>query len=207
MRDAKTNQPLAGVELVSDHFAGAIMHGIRDLKTTTDGQGRFRLVGLPKGQGNALMSVPNDDQPYFMQEVAVPDPPGMAPVPVEIALHKGIWIEGKVTDKETGQPVAGAWLHYLPFLDNTFAQATPGIRQERQWSPELRYQDRYQTKADGTYRLVGLPGRAIVGVISRSKKPYLMGDGAAVDQGDEPSMVISRPIATRSTQASTGPLP
>ena len=82
-------------------------------------------MGLPKGQGNGLIVVPNDDQPYFMQEVAVPDPPGIAPVPVEIALHAGIWIEGKVTDKETGSPVPGAWLHYFPFLENTFAQATP----------------------------------------------------------------------------------
>ena len=32
-----------------------------------------------------------------MQEVAIPDPPGLAAVPVEINLHKGIWIEGKLT--------------------------------------------------------------------------------------------------------------
>jgi len=182
VRDAKTNQPLAGVELVSDHFAGAVMHGIRDLKTTTDGQGRFRLVGLPKGSGNALTALPNNDQPYFLQPVPVPDPPGMAPVQVEIALHEGIWIEGKVTDKATGQPVTGAWLHYFPFLENPFAQATPEFDRNGN-GPGATHQDRYQTKSDGTYRLLGLAGRAIVGVLSHSEKPYLMGDGAAGIKG------------------------
>jgi hypothetical protein len=182
VRDAKTNQPLAGVELVSDHFAGAVMHGITDLKTTTDEQGRFRLTGLPKGSGNALSALPNDEQPYFIQPVPVPDPPGTAPVQVEIALHKGIWIEGRVTEKATGEPVPGAWLFYLPFLANQFAQATPEFNRNGN-GPGATHQDRYQTKSDGTYRLVGLAGRAIVGVQSHSKKPYLMGDGAAEIKG------------------------
>ena len=113
------------VDVWSFSFAGSNFIGITTLKTRTDAEGRFRLAGFPKGHGNKLLIVPNDDQPYFMQEVAVPDPPGLGAVPVEIDLHKGIWIEGKLTDKETGAPVAGAWLHYLPFLDNKFVQATP----------------------------------------------------------------------------------
>ena len=182
VRDARTNEPLAGVQLVSDHFAGAIMWGISDLKTTTDGQGRFRLVGLPKGSGNVLMAIPNDDQPYFLHKVPVPDPPGMAPVQLEVALHQGIWIEGKVTEKETGQPVSGAWLYYLPFLENPFAQATPEFDRHGN-GPGATQQDRYQTKPDGSYRLVGLAGRAIVGVDSHSNKSYLMGEGAAAIKG------------------------
>jgi beta-lactamase regulating signal transducer with metallopeptidase domain/protocatechuate 3,4-dioxygenase beta subunit len=182
VRDAATNQPLAGVQLVSEHFAGAVMSGITVLKTTTDAQGRFRLVGMPKGAGNKVTAVPNDDQPYFLQHVSVPDPPGMGPVQVDVALHKGLWIEGKVTEKQTGEPVPGAWLHYFPFLENTFAQATPEFDRNGN-GPNTGHQDRYQTKSDGTYRIVGLPGRAILGVLSHSKKPYLMGDGASAIKG------------------------
>ncbi len=182
VRDAKTGQPLAGANVRSEHFAGAVMHGIRDLKTTTDGQGRFRLVGFPKGRGNKVLVAPNDDQPYFLKDYEVPDPPGIAPVPVEIGLDKGIWIEGKVTDQETGKPVPGAWLHYLPFLENTFAQAT-SVFDKHGNTNGVTYQDRYQTKADGTYRLVGLPGRAIVGVVSHSDKPYLQGAGSESIKG------------------------
>ena len=77
VRDAKTNLPMAGVGIQSVQFSGAQMFGVHDLKTTTDAQGQFRLIGFPKGAGNKLLVVPNDDQPYFMQEVDVPDPPGI----------------------------------------------------------------------------------------------------------------------------------
>ena len=128
VRDEKDKKVMKDVEVWSFRFAGSNIVGIKSLKTRTDAEGRFRLAGFPKGHGNKLLIVPNDDQPYFMQDVAVPDPPGIGAIPVEIDLHRGIWIEGKLTDKETGAPVAGAWLHYLPFLDNQFAQATPEFR-------------------------------------------------------------------------------
>ncbi len=182
IRDAKTAQPLAGVLVRSEHFAGAVMHGIRDLKTTTDAQGRFRLAGFSKGRGNQVLIVPNDDQPYFLKNYDVPDPPGIAPVAVNIGLDKGIWIEGKVTDQETGKPVSGAWMHYLPFLENKFAQAT-SVFDKNGNTNGVTYQDRYQTNPDGTYRLVGLPGRAIVGVVSHSDKPYLQGAGSESIKG------------------------
>ncbi len=182
IRDAQTNQPMVGVTVESEHFAGANISGFHDVKATTDDQGHFRLVGLPKGRGNQIVAIPNDDQPYFMQEVSVPDPPGIAPVSVEIGLHRGIWIEGKVTEKETGQPVPKAWLSYMPFMDNTFAQATPEFGKNRTMMAGFDVQDRYQTRADGTYRLVGLPGRAIVGVTAHNKS-YRQGAGSETIQG------------------------
>ena len=129
-----------------------------------------------------MLIVPNDDQPYFMQEFAVPDPPGIGPVAVEIGLHKGLWIEGKVTDKETGLSVAGGWLHYFPFRDNPFARVTPEF--DRNGNTDgAGHQQRYLSRADGTYRLVGLPGRAIVGVVDRSQKSYRQGYGAESIKG------------------------
>ena len=50
-------------------FAGSHIVGITSLKTRTDAEGRFRLAGFPKGHGNKLLIVPNDDQPYFMQGI------------------------------------------------------------------------------------------------------------------------------------------
>jgi hypothetical protein len=137
---------------------------------------------MHKGLGNKLLIVPNDDQPYFMQDVAVPDPPGIGAIPIEINLHKGIWIEGKLTDKETGAPVAGAFLRYLPFLDNKSVQATPEFR-GGVYKLGFGNQDRYQSKADGSYRLVGLPGRAIVGAVVYRGKPYRSGAGAESIKG------------------------
>jgi beta-lactamase regulating signal transducer with metallopeptidase domain/protocatechuate 3,4-dioxygenase beta subunit len=182
VRDEKTRTVMKDVGVWSFGFAGSHIIGIMTLKTRTDAEGRFHLAGLPKGDGNKLLIVPNDDQPYFMQNVAVPDPPGIGVIPIEINLHKGIWIEGKLTDKETGSPVAGAWFHYLPFLDNKFVEATPELR-GGVYRPGAGYQDRYQSKADGSYRLVGLPGRAIVGAVIYKGKPYRSGAGAESIKG------------------------
>ena len=175
VRDAKTGEPMGGVAVESYRFAGSDFVDTRALKTTTGQDGRFRLVGLPKGRGNVVIAVPNDDQPYFMQEVNVGDPPGIDPVNVPIGLHRGIWIIGKVTDKATGEPVQNARLHYLPFLDNTFVQGLPEFDKNGNVDGS---QMRYQTKADGTYKLVGMPGRAIVGVDDDGKKTYRSGVGA-----------------------------
>ncbi|SIO61105.1 Signal transducer regulating beta-lactamase production, contains metallopeptidase domain [Singulisphaera sp. GP187] len=183
VRDEKTKKVMKDVEVRSLSFAGSNVGVIKNLnKTRTNGEGRFRLAGFPKGRGNKLLIVPNDDQPFFMQGVAIPDTPGLGAISVEIALHRGIWIEGKLTDKETGAPVAGAWLHYLPFVENHFVQATPEFR-GGVYRAGAGYQDRYQSKADGTYRLVGLPGRAIVGAVVFTGKPYRRGAGAESIQG------------------------
>ena len=102
---------------------------------------------------------------------------------MEIELHRGIWITGKVTDKKTGHPIKGVPLHYLPFLENKFAQATPEFGPNR--SVLVIVRDRYKTKPDGTYRLVGLPGRAIVGVALWDRVPYRYGYGADSIEGKD----------------------
>jgi protocatechuate 3,4-dioxygenase beta subunit len=182
VRDAKDKKAMMDVEVWSESFAGARMRGMTTLKTRTDAEGRFRLVGFPKGPGNKLLIVPNDDQPYFMQETGIADPPGLGTIPVEVGLHKGLWIEGKLTDKETGKPVAGAWLHYLPFLENKFPRTIPEFHPGG-YVDGGAYQRRYMSKADGTFRLVGLPGRAIVGAVVYTGKPYRRGAGSESIKG------------------------
>ena len=89
-------------------------------------------------------------------------------------------ITGKITDKSTGKPVAGGRLHYLPFLENTFVQALPEFDKDGNVEG---FQTRYTTSADGTYKLVGMPGRAIVGVESVGKTPYRSGVGTETIKG------------------------
>lgn len=183
IRDAKDRKVMKDVDVWSYGFAGSnVVGGMKSLETRTNGEGRFRLAGFPMGPGNTLLVVPNDDQPYFKREVAIPDPRGLGASPVEIDLHKGIWIEGKVTDKETGSPVAGACLCYLPFLDNKFARGAPEFHLGGDTEGSM-YEQRYVSKSDGTFRLVGLPGRAIVGAVVYSGKPYRRGAGAESIKG------------------------
>ncbi len=176
VKDAKTGRPLAGTDVRSYRFGESDFVGTMTLRTKTDAQGRFTLTGMPKGKGNRLIVVPTDDQPYLVQEIDVPDLPGAGPVSVEAALPRGVWIEGTLTEKATGKPVSGAWLHYIPFLANRFAQAHPSLGRGGNGA-NAHIQDRYQTKADGSFRLVGLPGRAIVGAVVHDKA-YLQGAGS-----------------------------
>ncbi|HVX59815.1 MAG TPA: M56 family metallopeptidase [Pirellulales bacterium] len=159
VRDAETGQPLAGVSIESNQFAGSNYINERHLRAVSDAQGRYRLLGMPKGEGNALLAVPNDDQPYLMREFKVPESRGLEPVELDIELHRGVWISGRVTDKATGEPLI-ARLHYLPFRSNEYAQKTPEFGELGRGHG---FQDRYASRPDGSFRLVGLPGRAIVG--------------------------------------------
>jgi protocatechuate 3,4-dioxygenase beta subunit len=162
VRDAKTGEALAGVQVWSDKFAGENIHGIHSIRTRTDENGRYRLDGMPKGKGNKIVVVPVD-LPYFTRVLAVPDPAGTEPARLDIELHRGVWVTGRVTNAAAGKPVA-AQMHYVPFPDNSSARDTPEFVDRSHDD----IQDRYRTRADGTYRLVALPGRGIVGVESIS---------------------------------------
>lgn len=180
--DAKTRQPLPGVSVEVDRLAGSMLAGRKLTPTTTDAQGRFTLHGLPKAQlekanrwerYNGLLLRPADDQPYLMQAVEIPEQSGLDAIDLTIKLNRGIWITGRVTDKQTGAPVRGAWLHYLPYRSNKFAQALPEFDEHGNVDGD---QTRYKTNERGEFRLVGLPGPAVVGVIS-TEWPFRFGVG------------------------------
>ncbi len=166
VRDAITREPLPGVSVESVSVAGSNTIGNRSelIRVHTDEHGHYRLEGLPKGKGNVLLAVPNDDQPYFMREVATPVEDGMQPVKLDIELTRGVWLDGKVVDRDTQAPVT-AKVMYFPFLDNKAANAAQGFNTIGSGFVDgsFSYQERYLTKSDGSFRIVVLPGRAIVG--------------------------------------------
>jgi RNA polymerase sigma factor (sigma-70 family) len=182
VRDKDTKKSLAGVTVQSEKLAHNPVHGRHIVRTTTDAQGRYRLVGLPTGAGNRIKVVPPRDLPYVAPEVEVPDSPGLDPVTVDVELKRGVWIEGKLTDKVTGKPLRGS-LMYLVRDNNPhqgdylgFYGGLPGV----------------STNDDGTYRIVGLPGPGQI-VVWRQEH-YLRGadrddeDGPPDDFGYMPSV-------------------
>ncbi len=171
--DAKTGKPLPGVVVNNYQLSNNRYTRGGAIQDTTNEKGEFRLIGIPKGQGNSLLVLPNLDQPYFEREVDVPNPAGIKAVSMKIELHRGIWITGRVTDKVTAEPVSGVQMDYMPFRSNKYAQALPEFRDNGQIDG---YQDRYMTNRNGEYKLVGLPGRAVVGATSYMKS-YLQGVG------------------------------
>ncbi len=160
IRDRETGQPLAGVTVNSRYLAGSIFPAQGMLSATTDDAGRFRIDGLPKGQGNRLSITPRADQPYFVQDLDMPDTDGVDPVELTVDMPRGVLITGRLTDVQTGKPVA-AQLCYTPLLDNLHAEAYENY-DPRVTSLLPRHDEHYFTDKDGNFRLVAIPGRGIL---------------------------------------------
>ena len=179
--DAATGKPMAGVDIHS--FAiGRMIDVQRRLRTTTSADGRFVLDGMRKGKGNVILAIPTDEMPYFMREIEVPDTDGMAPIELEVKLHRGVWITGRAVDGETGEPVRGH-VRYHPYL---FNPRVLGVDQFKDRSTD-GFEDRYRTGPDGSFRLVGLHGKGLVGIEAYGR--YRSGTGYElewdVDDGDD----------------------
>jgi len=180
VRDAATKKPIAGATVRSHNqlIAPSMYRGLTPvLKTTTDADGRYRLLGMPTGKGYTIAVVPSKDQPYVLRHVEVPPGVGVEQVTVDIDLKRGVWIEGKITDKVTGKPVkagVGYFSRYanpnridFPGFDGTFLDGVGGVAGA--------------TKDDGSFRVVGLPGPGLVCVWNHQDRCLLR----ANDRDDE----------------------
>ena len=160
VRDKDTKKPLAGftIRSLALTIGPNALLGFDLVHTTTDAEGRFRLTGMPKRPGNQIVVIPDRDQQYVPTHKDIPDSPGLGPVTADIELNRGVWIEGKITDKLTGQPLRGTVQYFalssnpnlgdFPGFDGTFLFLDAGVG----------------TKEDGSYRVVGLPGPGFVAV-------------------------------------------
>jgi RNA polymerase sigma factor (sigma-70 family) len=178
VRDVDTGKPLAGVP-VEATLPSAGAHENREmLRTTTDREGRYRIVGLPRSPGQRVYVFPKEDQPYLPAGLRTPAAGGTAPARLDFALKRGILIRGKVTDKATGQPVR-ANVQYFIFSDNPHLKEAKGFTGGRARARLSR--------EDGTFTVLGLPGRGLVtATMPRSSKvSYLTGAGADRIKGQD----------------------
>jgi RNA polymerase sigma factor (sigma-70 family) len=150
VRDKDTGKPIPGAVVESHQIGRRNVGGQVHLRAVADREGRYRLLGMPKGEGNQVRIAPPEGQPYLALLARVPDAPGLEAATLDVKLKRGVWITGKVTDKATGKPVA-ATVRYVVLGDNpNRAEAAAAMF------------DEVRTRADGTFRFVGVPGRAAV---------------------------------------------
>jgi RNA polymerase sigma factor (sigma-70 family) len=165
VRDKESGQPIAGVSIRSERFAGNEISGRDHVRTTTGPDGRYRLAGMPAGSGNRITAHPGPAQPYLGAGAEVPGGAGPGPATVDFVLKRGLAVRGKVTDKATGQPVP-AIVEYFAFIDNPHRAEAWALH-----GAEVR------TCPDGSFEVVGLPGRGLVA--ARAERDYyLIGHGA-----------------------------
>jgi protocatechuate 3,4-dioxygenase beta subunit len=153
VRDKDTGKPLAGVVIRSQKWAGSKLYCDWRIHTTTDTEGRYQLLGMPKGNGNIILGQPPEGQPYVLAEMAVVDSPGLEPITVDFALKRGVLINGRVTDRATGKPVPGR-IVYVAFWENAYRNDVPN------WTTNHFL----ETHEDGSFEVVGLPGRGLLAV-------------------------------------------
>jgi RNA polymerase sigma factor (sigma-70 family) len=167
VRDKDTGKPLPGAVVRSYVFARTRIAGETHLHAVADKEGRYRLTGMPKGEGNELRAEGPDGQPYLMSLARVPKGFALEPVTVDFQLKRGMWIEGAVTDKATGKPVHSI-IRWTVFEDNPFRKEAPG----------LTFEDNMWTRArDGSFRFAALPGRGVV-TAQAAESRYLTRVGA-----------------------------
>ncbi len=166
VRDKDSGEPIPGAVVESYVIAGTNTVSTR-LSAVADKEGRYRLLGMPKAEGNQIRVGPPDGEPYLMSVLRVPDAPGLEPATADVKLKRGVWITGKVADRD-GKPVP-SWVQYAVHGDNPNLQEAPGLvfDHDMQTRPE-----------DASFRFVGLPGRGVVAVRAQQVTGYRDRTGA-----------------------------
>jgi hypothetical protein len=130
--------------------------------------------------------------------------PGPGPIAVDFRLKRGVWIEGKVTDRTTGRPVHGR-IQYFTLPDNPHVKEVVG-----RWEFPSYLSNRAD---DGSFRFVGLPGRGFVAFRHHlGPTPYPTGIGAdrlgvAVKNTVIPALPRSCPVHDNHGYVAVNPAP
>jgi RNA polymerase sigma factor (sigma-70 family) len=156
VRDADTGRPVPGALVQSHAFAGNRVTGVPLLRTRADAEGRYRLDGMPAGKGNELLARGPADQPYLAAVTEVDTGTGDGPVELDLKIKRGLWAEGRVTDADTGRPLA-ADVDYYCLASNPRGALYPGFD-----GAFLLGGTGYHTDAAGQFRVPVVPGRGIV---------------------------------------------
>ena len=150
VKDAATGRPVAGCRL-------SAYLGFGDwINARTDATGAYTIAGLPRDpNGYSVHARPGKDTGYLSRSVRAADTGDLKPVRCDVELVKGAVVTGRVVDRKTGKGVV-AGIRFAPLPENQFFGSKPGYDNYRA--------DRTMesTDADGRFRLLTIPGPAVV---------------------------------------------
>jgi hypothetical protein len=148
-----TGEPVVGVAVF-----GAEPATWTEVRASTDAEGRFRLVGLPKAESYVVRVYPSPGTPYLAERITVTDTEGLKPIETALELPRGVVVKGRLIDKETGKAVPPVQVMHIKLPSNT----TPGDSQgQTKISP-----------TDGSFLITVPPGEGFFAAAAR--------DGAAL---------------------------
>jgi RNA polymerase sigma factor (sigma-70 family) len=91
--------------------SGVMIHGYESatriaVSAQADAEGRFRLVGLPKGGSYRIYAWARTGiDPFFGVRISVTDTAGLKPIETALELPKGVIVIGRLVDDATGRSV------------------------------------------------------------------------------------------------------
>jgi 5-hydroxyisourate hydrolase-like protein (transthyretin family) len=153
VKDVDTGKPRAGVKVTLSRNGDDLVSNI--VSATTDANGRYEIRGANKSPKGYMVEVSSDPATGHMRSQArAADTPGYTPITIDVPVKKGVVITGKVIDRATGKALPGfAQASVLP--DNAFARGYPTFNSSAWFASG-------DTGADGTFRIVTLPGAVIL---------------------------------------------
>ena len=108
--------------VVRDHLTKRSVAGAEISRTgdpvTTKEDGRFEMTALPKQDVYQIL-VNTSSGRYLNMSMRLKDTPGISPLEFNIDLPRGITARGRVTERETGNPIAGI-VEYNPLFPNAY---------------------------------------------------------------------------------------
>jgi RNA polymerase sigma factor (sigma-70 family) len=164
VRDKASGQPVAGVTVSEQQTIPTAL---------TDGDGRFEIRGCPRLPQYVVRARPQDGQPYFAAATPLRSAPDQGALTVDFDLVTGIHLVGRVTDQATHKPPQSAVVDYYPLFPNPHTS--------RIAIPAALPASSIRVRADGSYRLVILPGPGVICVAASPRNSYAV---ARVDEGE-----------------------
>jgi len=160
-----TGKPLAGIRV-----GGAEPSTWTSVSSRTDLQGRFRLLGLPKGELYRIgVGGRSGIDPFLRSEITVSDTEGLKPIETALEVPRGVIVTGRLVDGETGRPVWPASTHYSKLPTNL----NEGDGGQGHW-----------TLTDPTLRWTVPPGEGMFCASARGQEtPYTRARLAKADKG------------------------
>jgi hypothetical protein len=162
VRDKSSGKPLAGVGLGREWTRDDEPHPW----TTTDNEGRYKLIGLPPGVHTIKLQPPSNS-PYLAAEFRVhADRPNIEAVTFDIQLERQRAVSGRVIDRKNSKPVQ-CWVEYRPLAKNPNLSEHPLLA-----APQWRnHPPSAQTDAAGRFTLPSLAGPGVL--LVRAESDYL----------------------------------
>jgi RNA polymerase sigma factor (sigma-70 family) len=150
VKDAASGKPLAGCYVSAGTGWGDAT------VVVSDADGKYRLDGLTKiGDGIRLFARMPKGSAYLNRRARAAGALGKSTERVDIEMVAGAIVSGRVIDRQTGKGVY-CGVRFAPLADNKFFASKPGFDNYR------RERTTEATDKDGRFRLVTIPGKALV---------------------------------------------